>query len=314
MPYLGIDIGGTNIAVGLVDENGKILEQSSIPTLAKVRKIEDTVKAMCELCIQVVKKADYEINDVEGIGLGCPGTVDNKNGLIAYCNNIPMHNFKMREEIQKYINKPVSLMNDADAAAFGEYKINGKGMKDFIFITLGTGVGGGIIINGQLYTGFNGVGGEIGHITTVSGGEPCSCGKNGCWEAYASVTALIRQTKAKMQECPESKMHEIVKNYGKVSGRTAFEAAKAGDRAGAEVVDQYIKYIGDGIVSMLNVFQPEKISIGGGISREGEYLLNPLREFVYKYDYNRYMPKTKIEAATLFNDAGIIGAALFAKN
>lgn len=312
MLYLGVDLGGTNIAVGLVDEDGTILYQDSTPTLA-TRPIEEIIKDMCDLCVKVTEEAGCTMDDVAAVGVGCPGTVDNENGMIAYSNNIPMKHVPMRDMIREYIDKPVNLENDANAAAYGEYIINGKGAKNYIFITLGTGVGGGIIINEKIYRGFNGAGGELGHITLQMDGEQCSCGKKGCWEAYASVTALIRQTKKAMEENPDSLMNKLAQEEGKVSGRTAFEAAKKGDKAGQQVVDNYEKYVAEGLVSILNIFQPEKIAIGGGISKEGDYLLNPIKELVYKDDYNKYMPKTEIEIATLFNDAGIIGAAMASK-
>lgn len=313
MLYLGVDLGGTNIAVGIVDEKGSLLASDSTPTL-KERPTEEVVADIAALCKKVVANTDLSMDDIEAIGMGTPGTVDNKNGVIAYSNNIRMKNVKMREMLQSHINKPVNLENDANAAALGEYVINGGGAKSYIFITLGTGVGGGIVIDGKIYRGFNGAGAELGHITTIADGYECTCGNKGCWECYASVTALIRQTKEAMENDPQSAMHEWVKANGKVSGRTAFDCAKKGDKTAQTVVDTYIKHIGEGLLSVLNVFQPEKISIGGGISKEGDYLLEPLKEYVYKYDYNKYMPKTKIETATLFNDAGIIGAALSAAN
>ena len=312
MVYIGVDLGGTNIAAGIVDENGKLLYQDSTPTKAE-RPAEEITEDMCVLCKKLVDEAGFTMDDVAAVGVGCPGTADSENGVIEYANNINMKHFPIREVIQKYIDKPVNIENDANAAAYGEYAINGNGAKSYVFITLGTGVGGGVIIDGKIYRGFNFAGGELGHTTVMMDGEQCSCGKKGCWEAYASVTALIRQTKAAMEKNPASLMHKIAEDEGKVSGRTAFEAAKKGDAAGQAVVDAYIKYVAEGLVSILNIFQPEKIAIGGGISKEGDYLLNPLKELVYKDDYNKYMKKTEIEIATLFNDAGIIGAAMAAK-
>lgn len=310
MLYLGIDLGGTNIAAGIVDEKGTIIRQGSTPTIA-TRPIEEIVKDMGELCLSLVKEEGLTLDDITAVGLGCPGTVDNKNGIITYSNNIPMQNVPMRKMLEEYFpNKPINLENDANAAAYGEYIINGQGAESFIFITLGTGVGGGVILDGKLYRGFNCAGAELGHITLITGGQPCTCGKNGCWEAYASVTALIRETNEAMENAPESAMHKWVEENGKVSGRTAFDCAKAGDATAQMVVDNYVRYVADGLVSIVNIFQPEKLSIGGGISKEGDYLLNPIKEFVSKYDYNKYMPKTEITIATLFNDAGIIGAAL----
>lgn len=312
MYYIGIDLGGTNIAAGVVDENGKILAKDSTPTMAE-REAEEIIADMAAVAKKVVADAGLEISDIKAIGVGCPGSVVNSTGTIAYANNIKMKNVPLADMLKSHINLPVNVENDANAAAFGEYAINGRGAKDFVFITLGTGVGGGVIIDGKIYRGFNGTGAELGHTTLVHDGEACTCGKNGCWEAYASVTALIRQTKRAIEKEPDGLMAKLAKEEGKVSGRTAFDAAKQGDSLAKEVVDTYIGYVADGIVSMVNLFQPERMVIGGGISKEGDYILNPIKEYVKKYDYNKYLEKTQIEIATLYNDAGIIGAALAAK-
>ena len=224
-----------------------------------------------------------------------------------------MEKTPLAEEFRQYFDVNVKILNDADAAAYGEYAINGDNVDSFIFITLGTGVGGGIIINKKVYNGFNSAGGELGHITLVHGGVPCNCGNVGCWEAYASVTALIRQTKEAMEKNPESLMHKYAEDEGKVSGRTAFDAAKAGDEAALEVVKKYREYVASGLVSIINIFQPERLVIGGGISKEGDYLLKPIVDYCYEREYNKYGTKIGISVATLFNDAGIIGAALFSK-
>lgn len=311
--YIGIDIGGTNIAVGLVTPEGKITLKDSVPTNSP-RDYKEYVADMAALAKKLMEQSGLEEKDILGIGMGCPGSVDSKNGVVAYSNNLKMDHVPLVAELKKYFDLPISVLNDANAAAFGEYMINGKNVDSFVFITLGTGVGGGVVINKKVYSGFNGAGGELGHITLVHDGEPCNCGNIGCWEAYASVTALIKQTKAVMEQYPDSKMHEIVQNEGKVSGRTAFVAAKEGDLAGKIVVDKYIEYVASGLVSIVNIFQPEKLVIGGGISKEGDYLLNPIKEYCNKHEYNKYLDKVDISIATLFNDAGIIGAALAAKN
>ncbi len=312
MHYVGIDLGGTNIAAGLVTEDGKILADKSIPTRAE-RPWQEIVADMADLAKQVIAMAGAEISDVAGVGIGCPGSIDNENGICAYSNNIKMEKADIAGEFRKHLDIPVNLENDANAAALGEYEINGQGAKSYVFVTLGTGVGGGVILDGKIFRGHNGVGAEIGHTVIMSGGEGCTCGRQGCWEAYASVTALIRQTKASMEKNPDSLMNDFAKKEGKVTGRTSFDAAKAGDKAAQEVVDQYFKYVAEGITNMVNIFQPEKIVIGGSISKEGDYLLKPVAELVNKNDYNRYMHKAKVEIATLFGDAGIIGAALSAK-
>lgn len=312
MYYMGIDIGGTNIAAGITNEKGVILAKSSTPTLS-CRSAEEITADISELSVKLTQNMGLDISDISCIGIGCPGIVDNKSGKIVYCSNIPFINTPIRDVLsQTFANAKISLINDADAAAYGEYMINGNNCESFILVTLGTGVGGGVILNRKLYTGFNGIGSELGHMTLVSGGILCNCGKRGCWEKYASVTALKNQTREAIEAHPESAMNKWVAEHGKISGRTAFECAKSGDKAAKEVVRKYTEYIADGIVSISNIFEPQKIMIGGGISKEGDYLLDPIRQYAEKYDYNKYMPRTSIEAAKLFNDAGIIGAALYA--
>jgi len=311
--YVGIDLGGTNIAAGLVTDDGKIVSKGSTPTLLP-RDYTEIVKDMAVLTKKLIADAGLTEADIKGIGIGCPGSIDSKAGAVAFSNNLKMHHAPVAQELKKYFNLPVSILNDADAAAFGEYMANGNNADSFIFITLGTGVGGGIVINKKVYSGSNGAGGELGHITLVHGGVPCNCGNVGCWEAYASVTALIRQTKEAMEKHPESLMHQYAEKEGKVSGRTSFDAAKAGDEAAKAVVAQYCEYVASGLVSIINIFQPEKLVIGGGISKEGEYLLKPIREYCNAHEYNKYLKKVEISIATLFNDAGIIGAALSCKS
>lgn len=312
MRYLGIDLGGTNIAVGLVDNSGNIIYKLSTPTLSD-RGIKEIVEDIVQTCRTVVSKAGFAMNDVKAAGIGCPGTIDSKNGIVVYSNNIKMEKIKLCGMLKDRLNMPVNIENDANAAALGEYIINGDQAESFVFVTLGTGVGGGVIINGNLYRGFNGAGGELGHIIINMNGEDCTCGNKGCWEAYASVTALIRQTKRAISENKNSMMKEWVQKNGGISGKTAFECAKLGDKTAQAVVEQYISYVGTGLISVLNIFQPECIMIGGGISREGDYLIKPLSQYVYSGDYNKYMKKTKIKIASLYNDAGIIGAAMSAR-
>lgn len=311
--YIGVDLGGTNIAVGLVDESGKIIAKASTPTINS-RSYEEIVKDMAELSIKVTEDAGFSKKDIKAVGIGSPGTVDTKNGVVVYSNNLKMDNARVADEFRKTFDVTVNMENDANAAAFGEYIATGVKAECFVFITLGTGVGGGIILDGKIFRGSNYAGAELGHITTMFNGEPCTCGRFGCWEAYASVTALISQTKRAMYENPKSLMHGIAEKYGKVNGRVAFDAAKSGDKAAQAVVDQYVKYVGDGISSVINIFQPEILVIGGGISKEGDYLLNPIKQYVSVNDYNKMMTKTEIQIAKLFNDAGIVGAALAARN
>lgn len=312
--YVGIDLGGTNIAAGLVDEkSGKILYQESIPTL-KERHWSEIIRDMALLSERIVTESGHTWADVTAVGIGCPGTIDKENGEVVYSNNIVMHHVPMAKEFQKYVNLPVFLENDANAAALGEYTTCGSEVDSFVFITLGTGVGGGIILNGKVWSGFNGAGAEIGHQTLIFGGEPCTCGRRGCLEAYASVSALIKQTEAAIAAHPESMMRAEVEEQGRVTGRTSFDCAAKGDPAAIAVRDTYINYVADGIASIINVLQPEVLAIGGGISREGDTLLTPIKAYLEVNDYNKHMKKTDIRIARLFGDAGIVGAAKAAEN
>lgn len=314
--YIGIDLGGTNIKAGLVDENYKIIHSASVPTGAQ-RHYSEIIKDMALLAIRVAKEAGYDIEkDVASVGIGSPGTCDNKNGLLIYSNNINFENVPMRAEMNKYINLPIYIGNDANVAALGEYMIlNDESVEHFVAITLGTGVGGGVIINKKLYSGFNGAAAEIGHFQVMcENGVPCTCGRIGCWEAYGSVTGLIRITKEAITKNPDSVMAEkIGGDLSKVGGKTAFDAAKLGDPVAQEVVDRYLRYVAEGIVSVINIFQPNVLVIGGAISKEGDYLLNPVKEWVAKLRYSRSIPQTDIRIAKLGNDAGIIGAALLGR-
>ena len=310
--YIGVDLGGTNIAVGLVDDNGNIICTDSTPTI-KERHYSEIVADMAALAKKVTADGGYSMSDVKGVGIGCPGTVNNETGTVVYANNIVMHNVPLVKEFRKHIDLPVNLENDATAAAYGEYIRYGESVPGFVFMTLGTGVGGGMILDGKIWRGFNGAGAELGHITLYHGGKPCTCGKYGCWESYASVTALIAQTKEAIEAHPESMMREWAEKQGKVNGRTSFECAKLGDKTAIAVRDRYIEYVAEGISSIVNILQPNILAIGGGISREESVLLDPIKEYVYKYDYNKHMPKADIRIARLFGDAGIVGAAMAAK-
>lgn len=311
--YLGIDLGGTNIAAGLVTESGVIKKSVSTPTVAN-RPFNEIVRDMAKLCRGILDITGTDIKDIKSIGIGNPGTIDNKNGVIIYSNNLGWENAHIREEMQKHFDIPVNIENDANAAAYGEYSLYAKDVDNFLFITLGTGVGGGIIIDKKIYRGFNGAGAELGHFTLMHNGIECTCGKKGCWESYGSVTALIRQTSDAIMYNPNSIMAKTYIDAGEINGRTAFDAAKAGDSVAQEVVDNYIAYVADGICSMVNIFEPEVLLIGGGISKEGNYLLDPIKEYCEKNYFCKNIRQTKLGIAKLGNDAGIIGAALAAKN
>lgn len=308
---IGIDLGGTNIVAAVVDEKYNIIAKAKTPT-AVPRSAELIFDDIAKVCKEAVEKAGLTMNDISSIGLGTPGTV-NSDGVIEFANNLNFDNVPAKDMIiERLGDKPVYVANDANCAALGEaYAGCGNGAKNFIAVTLGTGVGSGVIIDGKIVTGVNNAGGECGHMVIVVDGEACTCGRHGCWEAYASATALIHQTKKAMEQYPDSVMHQLAKEEGKVSGKTAFDAMRRGDIAGIKVVDQYIKYVACGIINLVNALQPEIICVGGGICNEGETLLRPLRRYIEAERYSVYSKiQTKILKAELGNDAGIIGAAI----
>ena len=309
--YIGIDLGGTNIAVGVVDENYNIVSRAKRKTVVTENPIR-IVDDMADAAKEAVAAAGLKLSDIKACGVGSPGSVDCVNGVIYCAYNLNIDKINIKELMEERLNIPTFTANDANAAALGEMLAGaGKGSDNFVIVTLGTGVGGGAIINGKPLVGHNFAGGELGHTLLVYDGEPCTCGRKGCWEAYASATALIRQTKRKMQENPDSIMWKLCKNnIDFVNGITAFDAMRQGDVAGKVVVDQYCKYVAAGITNMINVFQPQIFTIGGGISKEGDPFVQPIREYVANETFSFGTgSSTKINIAQLGNDAGIIGAA-----
>lgn len=312
MYYIGVDLGGTNIAAGIVDEKGNLLRKASIPTGAE-READEVIKDMAGLCKKLIDEQGITVDDVEYAGVATPGTADHDNGIVVYANNLRFLNYPLADKLKEFLGvKKVLIENDANAAAKGEAACGAaKGYANSVMITLGTGLGGGIIIDNKIYSGFNYAGAELGHMVIEVDGLPCSCGRKGCWEAYSSATGLINMTKVKLAETKDTIMHEMVAHDGKVSGRTAFDAMRKGDKAAKEVVDKYIYYLAMGIVNIINIFQPEVLVIGGGICNEKHYLTDPLMDIVDKEQYSRNSTKkTEIRIAALGNDAGIIGAAM----
>lgn len=311
MYKLGIDLGGTNIVAGVVDENFKIIgigkRKTNVSGGAEV--IADDMAAAA---FDAIKDANLTIDDIEDMGIGAPGTINSETGDIPFSNNLYFYDVPLGKMMEERVGKKFYIENDANAAAYGEYIAGaGKGSNHFVAITLGTGVGSGIIIDGKILSGSNHAGGEMGHSVIVMNGEKCTCGRHGCWEAYASATALINQTKQAMIRYPESKMWDLCeKNIDNVSGKTAFDAAEQGDVAAKMVVDRYIEYIAVGIANVVNAFQPDMVCIGGGVSKQGDVLVNPIKQIVNGENFARNITKdVVIKTATLGNDAGIIGAA-----
>ncbi len=316
MYYLGIDLGGTNIAAGIVDKNFKIVNKGSTPTLVN-RDPELIIKDMGILCMSLLNESGISINDIAYAGIASPGSVNPEKGIIEYANNLPFLKFPIADTLRKYFPvKKVYLENDANAAALGE-AVGGaaKGKNISLMVTLGTGVGGGIIIGGKVFSGFNYCGAELGHMVIEYNGRQCSCGRRGCFEAYSSATALVNMTKEKLSEAKDTVMWDMCGNdINQANARIAFAAMKQGDMAGKEVVDTYISYLACGITNLINIFQPEVLLIGGGVCNEKDYLLKPLIAIVEADQYTRNQPvKTQIKIAELGNDAGIVGAAALSK-
>ncbi len=311
MYNLGIDLGGTNVKAGLVDENDVVKFKSSVPT-GVADGNDAVVDNIIKACSIVLHEAGITLNDVSNIGIGTPGAVNSDTGIVERAENMKFENFPLAAKLEEKINRKVYIENDANAAALGEFVAGAaKGAKDAVCVTLGTGVGGGLIIGGKLFSGANYAGGELGHTVIAFDGIPCNCGRKGCWERYASVTALIEQTKAAMEENKESALWKIAEgSIDNVNGKTAFDAMRAGDETGIAVVKKYIEYIACGVTNMVNIFQPDVICIGGAISKEGDYILKALNEIVEKERFTKVSDKqTKVVMATLENDAGLIGAA-----
>lgn len=310
MYSIGIDIGGMTIKAGLVDEDGAIIEQIRVKTEKTPEKCLDK---LFEQIDELISHNKITIKDIKGIGIGCPGAVSAETGVVDFLPNLGWVNVPIVKIMNERFGVPVRISNDANVAALGEAIFGAaKGYNTSVMFTLGTGVGGGIIIDKKLYEGGHGRGAELGHTTLVLDGEPCTCGRNGCIETYVSATALMRQTRAAMLADNDSVMWKIVDgDIDKIDGKTAFDGARAGDKTAKKVVDKYVMYLSESIMNMLNIFRPDAFILGGGIGKEGKYLTDMVKEYCEKFEYGyKTAPKTEILTATLGNDAGIIGAAV----
>lgn len=315
MYRLGIDLGGTNIAAGVVDEDYKIIGTGKVKTGAH-RSNDEIADDMAKAARMAIKDAGIDISEITAMGIGSPGSVIPSKGIVATSNNLKFSNLPLCAMMKERLGVDFYIENDANAAAYGELLAGaGKGCKNFVAITLGTGVGSGIIIDGKIFSGSNNAGGELGHTVIVVDGEACTCGRKGCWETYASATALIRQTKAEMKANKESVMWKLCDgDIDRVNGKTAFDAMRENDESGIKVVKEYLRYVAIGITNVINIFQPEVLCIGGGISKEGDVLTKPITQLVTKERYSKNIEKqTVVKVAALGNDAGIIGAAFLDK-
>ena len=306
MYRIGIDLGGTNIAVGVVDDRHRIVAEASLPTGAH-RPAEQVVADMCRAVELALDKAGLTPADCASIGVGAPGTCDPERGVVVRAYNLNWFDVPVCAMLTAHFGLPARLSNDANCAALAETVAGAAvGCRNMVLITLGTGVGGGIIVDGRIVSGLGGAGGEPGHSLLVLDGEPCTCGRRGCWEVYASATALIRQGREAAAAHPTS----LLNRYPELTGRDVFDAADAGDEAAQAVLERYYVYVAAGITDLVNILSPEMVLIGGGISRQGERLLRPIRRYVAANCFGgESRPQPIIQAAQLGNEAGIIGAA-----
>lgn len=310
MYYLGVDLGGTNIKAALVTESGEIVKEASTPTNLP-RTGEEICDDIAALCGQLAQG-----EQVVGIGIGCPGTVD--HGVVLYSNNLDWHDFAMADYLKAKTGMQVYIGNDANVAALGEALAGcAKGAESAVIVTLGTGVGGGVVLGGRVLTGYTGAAAEPGHTVILDTPDAplCTCGRRGCFESFASATALIRMTKEARAAHPESLLNTLALTENAVTGRTAFDAATKGDAAAQEVVDRYTRYLAVGVANLINIFFPEVIGLSGGVANQGENLLAPLRAAVEPMVFGNAFAKkhTRITTCTLGYRAGVIGAALLAK-
>ncbi len=311
--YIGVDLGGTNLAAGLVDTDGLLVYKKSVPSRHSMG-FETLARDMAALCLELVSDRTLKNEEIIGVGIGAPGVIDPIKGEVIYANNLNLHNANIVEELGKYLPWNVFVENDANCAALGENVAGGaKGAGFSITITLGTGVGSGIIVDGKIYqSNFLGSG-EFGHTVVMMNGEPCSCGRKGCFEAYAAAPALMRDAKRAVAANPDSKILTLVDGKANdITPKTVFDAAQAGDSTAQELVDSYTEYLAEGFVNLVNIFQPDVIVVGGGVSAQGEKLLSVVREKMIKKCYGGVL-HTQINPAVLGNDAGIIGAAMLAR-
>ena len=313
--YIGIDLGGTNSIAGVIDPEGKTIGKLSIKTNAG-RPMEEIIADMGRLAIDTVSESRLNLSDISAVGVGSPGTPDNRSGVLVYATNLPFRMAPIRSVIGGMTGLPVYIDNDANCAAMAESVVGAaQGANDSVTITLGTGIGAGIIINNRIYSGFTQAGSEFGHTVIVVGGVTCSCGRKGCFESYASATRLIRMTAEAAEQDPNSVIHRMSEEKnGRISAKTAFEAMREGDATATVLVDRYLEYLAEGLANVINALMPEILVIGGGVCNEGDALLLPLREKLEgKTFFGPGVRKTAVRLAKLGNGAGIVGAAMMAK-
>ena len=314
MLYIGIDLGGTGIKAGVVDENGNILLKDSCPT-GPERGYEAVIRDMANLAVSVTEKSGHGMDEIKAIGIGLPGIMDPRTGRVPFCTNLAWHDVPLLDEMAKYVDRPVFADNDATVAGLAESVAGvSAGCESSVFVTLGTGVGGGVVLGGKVFSGSHGVATEIGHMITVVDGELCTCGARGCWERYASATALIREGRRLCERKPETALLKAVDGDAQaITAKHVIDLAKAGDPDCAALFDRYVYHLCVGLANLINLYDPEVIALGGGVSHAGQFLLDAVRAKLPGMVFFKTMPFARVELAKLTNDAGIIGAAMLGR-
>ena len=305
--YIGIDLGGTFVKCGIITRGGEMIIKNQIPTNPELGA-KDAARRISLEIDDMINKAGVLREKVAGVGMGVPGMIDGERGIVVYADNLKWQNEPIAKYLEEYSGFKVKVVNDANAAALGEATFGAaKDYSDSVLLTLGTGVGGGIIINKKIFAGNRDAGAELGHMIIKADGRRCGCGLKGCLEAYASATALIKETKRQMLKHKDSKMWEV--GIENVNGKTSFDYAEAGDETARKVVDDYLKMLTVGLINVANIFRPQAIIIGGGISKQ-KYLDRDLQKFLNKDIFaGKHGPEVKVLIAKLRNDAGTYGAA-----
>lgn len=311
MYRIGIDVGGTGIQSGIVTDEGKIIEKVSIKTRIDL-PFDEQIRLLAESLKDLIGRAGLQEEDIASIGVGIPGIADANTGDIIKCTNMNWHYLPFRKELQKWINKPVLIDNDANVAALAESVAGvSAGSSSSVFITIGTGIGSGIILNGKIWSGAHGIGGELGHTIIRLDGDECSCGNHGCLERYCAANGLIRMAKENIDSHPDSLILKFVGNDPeKINAKSVIDAARDNDPYAVQVFDYYTSCVAQAIANVINFIDPEIIAIGGGVSKAGSFLLDPIRAKVKDYVLFNTLPMSRIELATLGAEAGIIGAAM----
>ncbi len=311
MVIIGIDIGGTSIKGAAVRNNSQILGQF-VSEVIKGESSDDTINRLIKNVLEFIPTIPIDSRELCGIGIGVPGSINTTTGYVNFSPNLKWYDVPLKKMMEDATHLPVKITNDANAAGLGEAHFgSGKQFKDVIVLTLGTGVGGAIILDHKLFEGNEGKAAEMGHMVIELDGRPCGCGRNGCLESYASATALINDTKHAMEENKDSLLWKFAEgDINKVNGKTPFDAAKAGDKVANEVINNYVKYLGEGILNYCNIFRPNAVIISGGISKQGDYLFDKLKEYCAKWDYGYpNTPVPEILPAVLGYESGMVGAA-----